>query len=341
MHPLVSSIQQSFNSLRIPEVLLPLVPFLLGIALIYALMFVLMFGLVKAKLIRQQTASFYFFISPWLIGFVIFTLGPMLYSIYLSFLDWDIIRPATWAGLENYARAFRDPRVLQSLKITFAYALISVPLNLLLGFTVGLLMNVKLKGIYTFRTLFYLPALVGGIPQAVLFQQLFTKRGVFNKFLSWFGIEGPSWLGDPDFALFGVVIISLWGAGSGMIIYLAGLSDIPTELYEAADLDGAGAWHAFRYVTLPHMTPILFFNLVTGLIGAMQIFEVAYVFDRGGPGGALRFYVFNLWQNAFEFFRMGYASALAWILFVIILMLTLLIFRSSSLWVFYQENMEK
>ena len=342
MHPLIRTIQQFFRSLGVPDVLLPLMPFLLGLTLVYALMIVVFYGLVKTKTIRVQTATFYFFISPWIIGFLLFTLGPMIYSIYLSTLEWDMIRTAKWVGLDNYQKAFRDPRVLDSLRITMTFALISVPLNLVLGFAVGLLMNIKLRGIYVFRTLFYLPALVGGIPQAVLFAQLFSKRGVFNKFLSFFGIEGPSWLNDPDFALFAVVLMGVWGAGSGMIIYLAGLSDIPKELYEAADLDGAGRWQAFRFVTLPQMTPILFFSLVTGLIGAMQVFEVAYIFGQGGPDGALRFFVFNLWQNAFQFFKMGYASALAWILFVIILGLTLLIFRSSSLWVFYQtEGLER
>lgn len=341
MHPLINDIQQFAIQLGLPKDLAPLIPFLLGLALIYVVIFAVRYVLVKNQRVKWQTASFYLFISPWLIGFIVFTLGPMLYSIYLSLLEWDIIHEAKWVGLENYQRAVQDPRVLQSLQVTFTYALVSVPLNLVLGFLVALFMNVRLRGMYVFRTLYYLPAVIGGIPQAVLFSKLLARNGILNKILAVFGIEGPSWLADPDFALYGVVFMALWGAGSGMIIYLAGLADIPETLYEAAEIDGAKTWDKFRYITIPQMTPILFFNLVTGLIGAMQVFDVAYIFGRGGPGDSLRFFVYNLWQNAFEFFHMGYASALAWILFVIILIMTLLVFRSSSLWVFYENEMKE
>jgi multiple sugar transport system permease protein len=340
MHPFISEIQQFFMDRGIPEDLAPLMPFVLGLAVVYLTIFMLRFVLVKQGLIKWQTASFYLFISPWLIGFVVFTLGPMLYSIYLSLFEWDIIHEAQWVGLDNYIKAVSDPRVIQSLQVTFLFAFLSVPLNLVLGFLIALFMNVRLFGMHVFRTLYYLPAIIGGIPQAVLFSKLLARDGSFNQFLGLFGIDGPSWLVDSDFAIFGVVFMALWSAGSGMIIYLAGLADIPDSLYEAAEIDGAGTWAKFRFITIPQMTPILFFNLVTGLIGAMQIFDVAYIFGRGGPGGSLRFYVYNLWQNAFEFFKMGYASALAWILFVIILIMTLLVFRSSSLWVFYETEVQ-
>jgi multiple sugar transport system permease protein len=305
------------------------------------MIFTLRFALVRAKIVRSQTASFYMFISPWVIGFVIFTLGSMLYSIYISLLDWDIIHSAKWVGLQNYTDALNDPRVMRSLEITFKYALMSVPLNLIVGFSIALLMNIRLRGMHLFRTLFFLPALIGGIPQAVLFTQLFARNGVFNQLLSVVGLEGPAWVADPDYILFGVVLISVWGAGGGMIIYLAGLADIPDHLYEAAEVDGAGAFQKFWHITIPQMSPILFFNLVTGLIGAMQVFDVAFAFGEreGGPNGSLKFIVYSLWENAFRFFNMGYASALAWILFVIILIMTLIVFRSSSVWVFYETEM--
>ncbi len=343
MHPLVRDIQQFFIERGLHADLAPLMPYLLGLGLIYALIFAVRFVLVRAKLIKWQTASFYLFISPWVIGFLLFTLGPMLFSLNLSLYDWDIIHEAKWVGLQNYTDAFQDRRVLQSLQVTFTYALFSVPLNLVTGFAIALLMNLRLRGMRVFRTIYYLPALVGGIPQAVLFTQLLSRDGIFNRVLALFGIDGPAWVTDPDYVLFGVVIMSLWGAGGGMIIYLAGLADIPEHLYEAAEIDGANALQKLRFITIPQMSPILFFNLVTGIIGAMQTFDVAFAFgnNEGGRQGSLRFFVFNLWENAFRFFNTGYASALAWILFVIILILTLLVFRSSSMWVFYEAEMKK
>jgi multiple sugar transport system permease protein len=341
MHPIIQHLQQFFLDLGVHEDLVPLMPFLTGLALIYIVIFAFRFALVRANIVKWQTASFYLFISPWVIGFVIFTLGSMLYSIYVSLLEWDIIHPAEWVGLQNYTEAINDPRVMRSLKITFTYALMSVPLNLVVGFSIALLMNVRLRGMHLFRTLFFLPALIGGIPQAVLFTQLFSRRGVFNQLLGIFGIHGPAWVADPDYVLFGVVLIAVWGAGGGMIIYLAGLADIPDHLYEAAEIDGAGTFQKLRHITIPQMSPILFFNLVTGLIGAMQVFDVAFAFGNreGGPNGSLKFFVYSLWENAFKFFNMGYASALAWILFAIILIMTLIVFRSSSLWVFYETEM--
>lgn len=343
MHPLVNEVQQFFIRLGLPSDLAPLMPYVIGVILIYAVLFAVRFVLVRAKLIKWQTASFYLFISPWLIGFFLFTLGPMLYSLNLSLHEWDIIHEAKWVGLDNYTTAVQDNRVLQSLRVTFTFALISVPLNLISGFAIALLMNLRVRGIRIFRTAFYLPALVGGIPQAVLFTQLLSNDGVVNRLLALFGIQGPAWVTDPNYILFGVIIMSLWGAGGGMIIYLAGLTDIPEHLYEAAEIDGANALQKMRHITIPQMTPILFFNLVTGIIGAMQVFDVAFAFgsSEGGRQGSLRFFVFNLWENAFRFFNVGYASALAWILFVIILGLTLLVFRSSSLWVFYENEMKK
>ncbi|MBX3085466.1 MAG: sugar ABC transporter permease [Anaerolineae bacterium] len=284
-----------------------------------------------------KTGSFYLFVSPWLIGFILFTVGPMLYSIYISLTSWNLTTPPQWIGLGNYVTAAQDPRLRQALEVTFAFSLISVPLNVLLSFLVSLLMNVKLRGIYFFRTFFYLPLLVSGVAQAVLFSRIFDPNtGVINTLLRAFGIQGPLWLLDPNWALTAVIIMTLWTVGGNMIIYLAGLQDIPPFLYEAAEIDGATTMQKFRYITVPQMTPILFFNIITGLIGALQTFTPGYIFGKGGPGNSLLFYVYYLFTNAFNYFKMGYGSALAWILFVIVMILTLIIFRTSRSWVHYE-----
>lgn len=339
MNNVIHQMQDFFLRLGVPADLVPLLPFLLGIALIYLVLFTGRYILVKRGVIHWKTASFYLFISPWLIGFILFTLGPMVYSIYLSMTKWNLINPPEWYGLNNFIHASHDSNLGQALAVTFVFALISVPSNVILSFLVSLLMNMRLRGIYFFRTLFYLPLLVSGVAQAVLFGRLFDpNNGVINAVLGIFGIQGPAWLIDPKWALSAVIIMSLWTVGGNMIIYLAGLQDIPSHLFEAAEIDGAALFQKFRYITVPHMTPILFFNVVTGLIGALQTFTPGYLFGRGGPGDSLLFYVFYIFQNAFNFFQMGYGAALAWILFIIILILTLIIFRTSRFWVFYESD---
>jgi multiple sugar transport system permease protein len=295
--------------------------------------------LTGARLIRPKTATFYLFVSPWLLGFILFTLSPMLYSLYLSLTKWDLVSPPEWIGLGNYIRASQDPRVYKALAVTLYYAFISVPLNVLFSFLLSLVMNVRLRGIYFFRTMFYLPLLVSGVAQAVLFSRVFDPNiGILNSALGLIGLQGPLWLIDPTWALWAVILMNLWTVGGNMIIYLAGLQDVPAQLYEAAEMDGASPLQKLRYITVPQMTPILFFNLVTGMIGAMQIFTPGYIYDRGGPADSLLFFVFYLFLNAFSFFQMGYGAALAWILFIIILILTLLVFRSSRLWVYYETE---
>lgn len=339
MDPFIRQLQITFTDLGASPDLVPLMPFVLGMALLYVVIFGARFFLVRAGVIRWRTGSFYLFVSPWLIGFVLFTLGPMLYSIYLSLTTWNLTSPPEWVGLKNYVDAASDMRLRQALSITFAFSLVSVPLNVVLSFLVSLLMNVKLRGIYFFRTFFYLPLLVSGVAQAVLFSRIFDPNtGVINTFLRVFGIEGPLWLLDPNWALTAVIIMTLWTVGGNMIIYLAGLQDIPPYLYEAAEIDGATIMQKFRYITVPQMTPILFFNVITGVIGALQTFTPGYIFGKGGPGNSLLFYVYYLYSNAFNYFKMGYGSALAWILFVIVMVLTLIIFRTSRSWVYYETD---
>ncbi|MGC8890885.1 MAG: carbohydrate ABC transporter permease [bacterium] len=280
----------------------------------------------------------YLFISPWLLGLIIFTVGPVVASFWLSMTEYDIINPARFIGFSNYRVLFReDPLFWQALKVTIIYTLGSVPLQLIFGFLIALLMNQKLKGISVFRTIYYLPAVISGVAVSVLWRWIFMPDvGIINILLSKIGITGPRWLGDPNWVLPALVIMSLWGVGGGMVIYLAGLQGIPTELYEAAELDGAGKWAKFIAVTIPMMSPVIFFNLVMGVIGSFQTFTQAYIMTQGGPQNASLFYILYLYQRAFQELRMGYASALAWILFLMILACTIVIFKTSAGWVYYE-----
>ncbi len=265
----------------------------------------------------------------------------MLASLYFSATEYNVIDPPEWVGLANYHRLFlNDPLFWHSLKVTLNYALMALPLGLLIGFFLAILLNQKIPGVNLWRTVYFLPSVVAGVAVTLLWIRIFNTRiGILNPFLEKvFGIKGPGWLQDPDWALPALVIMGLWGIGGSMIIYLAGLQGIPTTLYEAATLDGANTWQRFQHVTLPMMTPVIFYNLVLGLIGSFQYFTEAYV-ASGGEGGPVRstlVYNLYLYQNAFKFFDMGYASALAWILFLIVLVLTVLVFRSSDFWVFYE-----
>jgi multiple sugar transport system permease protein len=290
----------------------------------------------SARARREATAG-YLFITPWLVGLLVFTLGPIIVSLYLSMTDYEIVRPPVFTGFANYEFLFQDRLFWQALRVTSTYVFISVPLGLILSFAVAMLMNQKLKLLGLWRTIFYIPNLVPVIASSVLWLWLFNPQfGLFNVILLFFGIEGPNWLGHSQWALPSLILMSLWSVGGPMLIYLAGLQGIPTDLYEAAEIDGAGAWRKFFAVTIPMMTPVIFFNLVLGMIAAFQTFAQAFVMTQGGPRYATLFYVLYLYQNAFQFFRMGYAAALAWILFIIIFALTVLIFRSSAAWVYYE-----
>ncbi|OUM97539.1 MAG: ABC transporter permease [Thermobacillus sp. ZCTH02-B1] len=283
---------------------------------------------------------FYVFISPWLFGFLALTLGPILFSIYMSFTDWDLFQAPHFIGLGNYEKIFtRDPLFWKSVGNTVYYAFISIPLGMLLSLWIAYYLNKKLKGISFFRVLYYLPSVVPVVASSLLFVRLLAPNtGLINKGLALVGIDGPNWLLDPDWVKPALIVMSLWGVGGSVVLLLAGMKGIPHELLEAASIDGASPRKAFLFVTLPMITPIIFFNLVTGLIGALQTFAQVYIVTSGGPDNASQMIVPYLFENAFKFYKMGYASAIAWILFLMILLLTLLVFRSSALWVYYEEG---
>ena len=299
----------------------------------------------KFTLKGQDALWSYFFIGPWLIGLVLLTIGPMIASLYYSFTEYDILTPAKWIALKNYTKLFTDPLFWQSMKVTLQFALLALPLNLIIGYLLAVLLNQKVPGLNLWRTLYYLPSVISGVAVAVLWARLFNPNlGWINYFLkSIVGInQPPGWLQDPQWAVPALIIMSLWSVGGTMIIYLSGLQGVPTALYEAARVDGANKFQSFIHITLPMTSPVIFFNLVIGLIGTFQYFTVAYT-TSGGTGGPARstlFYNLYLYQNAFVYFDMGYASAMAWVLFFIVLVLTLLVFRSSASWVFYEGEVK-
>ncbi len=291
---------------------------------------------------RSEALTGILMASPWILGFLIFVAGPMIVSLYLSFTRWDLFTAPRWIGLHNYEQLiFRDARFLLSLKVTTIYAFVSVPLQVSLGLVLATLLNQKIRYLGFFRTVYYLPSVIGGIAVAVMFRWIFgTQFGLINSMLASFGIQGPSWLGDPDLVLVSFILMSMWGAGASMLIYLGALQGIPTELYEAADVDGAGTLTRFFRVTVPMMTPVIFFNMIMGIIGALQEFVLPFIMTRGGPANSSTFLVLYLYRNAFEIFKMGYASAIAWVLFLYIMVLTIFIIRSSSMWVYYEGSLK-
>jgi multiple sugar transport system permease protein len=280
----------------------------------------------------------YLFVSPWIVGFLAFTLWPFLQSIYLSFTRYNIVSPAKWVGTANYRMLLtQDPLFWQSAWVTIRFAIISVPLAIVFGIALALLLNINVKGIAIFRTIFYLPSIVPTVATSVLFIWILNPNlGLINRILALFHIRGPSWLNTTPWAFYSLVMMSLWGVGGSMIIYLAGLKDIPVHLYEAATIDGANALRKMRHITLPMMTPVIFFNLVMGIIGAFQYFTQAYVMmPKGGPEDSTYFYSLYLYNRAWKYLDMGYASAMAWMLFLIIILMTAIVFRSQKLWVHY------
>ncbi len=290
------------------------------------------------RTVRQNLLG-YLWISPWLLGFLFFTFRPMLASLGFSFTNYRIINDARWIGLENYRYAFMDDELFwSSLAITFYYMIVSVPLGLLGSLLLALLLNQRLRGETWYRTFFFLPSLTPLVAAAILWIWiLHPEVGLLNYLLSLVGIDGPPWLGSSRWAMPSIILITLWTSigGGRMIIFLAGLQGVPQELYEAAVIDGAGEWAKFRYITIPMISPAIFFNLVLGIIAALQVFTTAYVTTRGGPGRATWFFALHIYTNAFEYFDMGYASTLALVLFVILLGFTILQMRLSDKWVYY------
>lgn len=313
------------------------------LAVILLVLFTIGIMLVKSRKIKKETFAFYAFIAPWLLGFFIFNVYPVCFSIFTSFFKWDIVSPREFVGLDNYKYALggEDKYFYQSLKVTLQYSFLSVPLNLIISFLIALMLNQKIRGITFFRTVFYLPSLVSGVALSTLWTYIFNyKFGLLNSALNAVGLESVKWLSDTKMVIPSFVLMGLWGVGGGTVIFLAGLQDVPQDICEAAIVDGAGAWMRFKKIIVPMMSPIIFFNLVNGFIGAFQYFTQAFIMTNGGPNGASMFYVLNLYNQAFSYFRIGYACALAWILFVIIIAFTALIFRYSSFWVYYETEVK-
>jgi len=290
-----------------------------------------------SKLSKRDVIYGYLLISPWLIGFLVFTLIPMIASLYLSFTNYELFKQTQWTGLSNYIRLGRDKLVGIALYNTAYYVFIGVPLRLIFALLLAVLLNQKIKGTTIFRTLFYLPSVTSSVAMALLWLWLFNPDfGLINYILSLLGIKGPGWLVDARWSKPALIIMSLWGVGPTMMIFLAGLQGIPESLYEAAILDGATNFRKFISITLPLLSPVMLFNLIIQIIQSFQVFTSAYVMTGGGPVNSTLFYVLYLFRIAFQFLEMGYGSALAWVLFAIILVFTVIQMKLSSYWVYYE-----
>jgi multiple sugar transport system permease protein len=287
---------------------------------------------------RRETLWGYIFVAPWIIGFLIFTLGPVIASFALSFTDYELIVAPVWVGLKNYRTLLTQDRLFGlSLYNTAYYSFFSVPLGIIVAFLLAMLLNVQLPGMKVYRTVFYLPTVTSGVAVSILWIWLFNPQfGLINYLLRSIGLPAPGWLVDPTWSKPAFILMSLWGVGGTAVIFLAGLQGVPRSLYEAAEIDGANAWAKFWNVTVPMMSSVIFFNLIMGIIGSFQVFTSAYVMTRGGPQNSTLFYVLYLFKKGFGMLQMGYAAAMAWILFVIILLLTLMQFRLAERWVYYE-----
>lgn len=295
---------------------------------------------------REEERAAYLFLLPWLIGLVVFLIGPIIASVIISMTDWNLVSSPQWVGLANYQEMlFDDRNFWQSIRVTLYYTLLSVPLFMVSGLGLSLLLNMRLQGMNWFRTLLYLPSVLSGVAVAVLWVSLLNPDlGAVNWVLRGLGVANPPrWLSSPQWAVPSVVLMGMWGVGGGAIIYLAGLQNIPPQLYKAATIDGAGAWRKFIHITIPMLTPTLFFVLITSLLGAFQVFDTAFVLggSRGGTSGALRFYLLNMWNEGFRNGRLGYASALAWVLVLLATIVIMIMFRTSARWVYYEHDPTK
>lgn len=289
-----------------------------------------------------RNAPAYMFLLPWLLGFFLLALGPILASLYLSFTRYDMVGTPRWTGLANYEYMFtRDRRFWKALEVTFHYVALSVPARLIMALAVAMLLDKGLRTIGLYRAIFYLPSLLGAsIAIAILWRELFAADGVVNELLGYIGIQASSWITDPNTSLYTLVILAMWQFGSPMLIFLAGLRGIPQDLYEAAEIDGTPKWRQFTRITLPLLAPVIFFNLVLQTIEAFKTFSSAFIISNGtgAPADSLLFYTVYLFNEAFKFFRMGYASALAWVLLLIIAIFTAIAFLTSKYWVHYEND---
>lgn len=289
---------------------------------------------------RRDNKAAYIFLLPWLIGLLFITVGPMMASLYLSFTDYNLLQAPNWTGLDNFARMLRDTRLHNSLGVTFTYVLVGVPIQLAMALLIALVLDKGIRGLPFYRSVFYLPSLLGGsVAIAILWKQIFGTTGLVNQLLAMIGIQGPGWISDPSTALGSIILLHVWTFGAPMIIFLAGLRQIPAMYYEAADVDGASWWQQFIKITIPLLSPIIFFNLVLQIIGAFQSFTQAFIVSggSGGPSDSTMFFTLYLYQKGFGQFDMGYASAMAWVLLIIIGAFTAINFVASKYWVFYDD----
>lgn len=299
----------------------------------------------RHKDFKRNDVVGYLFISPWLIGFFTFGLIPIAISLYLAFTDYHLLRGGEWIGLGNFDRMFNsDIRYGRSVAATFKYVIVAVPLRLIFALAVAMLLNTKRRGVYWFRAAYYIPSVIGGsVAVAVMWRQLFggdgrVNEGVINTLLGYLGIERLNWFGNPDTAIWTLILLAVWQFGSPMLIFLAGLRQVPSEYYEAASIDGATAWQKFLRVTLPLITPIIFFNFIMQLISGFRVFTQAFVITAGNPLDSTLFYALYLYRRAFNDFQMGYASAMAWVLLLVIAFFTFISFRTSRYWVYYETK---
>jgi len=291
---------------------------------------------------RRETLAGYGFLAPWLIGFFGLTAIPMVYSLYLSFTRYNIFQPPAWIGFDNYIRLFtNDPVFIQSAWITLVYVFVGTPITLAAALAVAILLNYRDKGAGFFRSAFYAPSLIGGsVSVAIVWRAMFSADGPVDNGLSFFGINIGGWIGNPDMILPMMILLHVWQFGSTMVIFLAGLKQIPKELYEAAEMDGAGAWRRFVAVTIPMLSPVMFFNLLLGLIGAFQVFASAYIISNGtgGPAGMTNFITVYLYKRGFSDGQMGYAAAIAWVLLIVVAIIAAILFRTQKTWVHYSGD---
>lgn len=295
----------------------------------------------SSKLEREERRGFFLFISPWLVGFVLLMLVPMLTSAYISLTRWNLLKPPVFVGLENFKTIFADPLFYKSMRVTFTYTLFAVPLNIVLSVFMAILLNNKIKGMNVYRTLFYLPAVVSGVVIALVWMWMFQPEfGIINNLLSYIGIKGPKWIYDENWAMPSLILMSLWNVGGNIVLYLAALQGVPTEQYEAASIDGARWLDKFLNITLPGISPTLLFTTLTGVINSLQTFTQAYVMTNGGPNESTTFYAYYIYNNAFVYRKMGEASAQGWIMFAIICAISLLIMKTSAGKVYYDGGEE-
>ena len=281
----------------------------------------------------------FWFILPWLIGFCIFKLYPFASSLYYSFTDYHLFKGISEFSLDNYINIFTTPKITKALSVTFKYAFMTVPLKLVAALFIAYILNFKIKGVNFFRTAYYIPSILGGsVAIAVLWKAVFKDDGLLNTALSFFGVSGPSWLSDPSWALFVICLLRVWQFGSAMVIFLAALKGVPQDLYEAASIDGAGKWRQFFSITVPLITPVIFYNLVTQLCQAFQEFNGPYIITQGGPRNSTTLISLLIYNSAFKTYEMGMASAMAWVMFIILMIFTVIAFISQKHWVYYSDE---